>query len=33
MNVDIYVIIDVKREDRDEEEIQMCQGGSWKTKN
>lgn len=30
MNVDIFMIVDVKREDRDEEEIQMCQRGLGK---
>lgn len=33
MNVDFYFIVDVKREDRDVDEIQMCQRDSWKTEN
>lgn len=33
MNVDFYFTVDVKREDRDIDKMQMCQGGSWKTEN
>lgn len=30
-DVDLYITVDIKREDKDEEEIQMCQRGSWKS--
>lgn len=33
MNVDFYITIDVKREGKDEEQIQMCQRGSRKTES
>lgn len=33
MNVDFYIIVDIKRKNKNEEETQMCQGGPWKTES
>lgn len=30
MNVDFYIIVDIKRKNKNEEETQMCQGGLGK---